>query len=421
MTAPATSLRQRVVHVTDVEGSWLRLSTFVDRAAGVCFDKLGRIVIDDDTIFVFGGDAVDRGPWSRRVIRALLETKLRQPERVVLLGGNRDINKLRLPRELSGALPKRAPAEVHALSKPEQLRWIFNYTMGAQAAFEFRQQELKAEGADASDDAVVASYIADLLPEHGEHFRFLQAAQLAFRHGPTLFVHGGIADEALGHVPGMARFDDLDTWIAALNGFYDSQLALYAHEPLALDVHEPAWLPIILYQAPIKGLGRNPHSVVYGRFGSDAWNNPRLPASSALHWLRDRGITRVVVGHTPCGDVPAILRSEVEGVEIVIADNSRGRVDIGTVTSIDPDGDVLGIDTRTRLDDHRFVDVRFRLPRAAPSPIGRVTADGSLVKAVLDDDTALLFRSEESFVMRQTAAPLSTLGALSAPTDPAFP
>ena len=422
MTAPAPPhLRKRVVHISDVEGSWSRLSTFVDRAAGVYFDKISRMIVDEDTIFVFGGDAVDRGPWSRRVVRTLLEAKLRQPDHVVLIGGNRDINKLRLPRELSGALPKRAPAEIHALSKPDRLRWIFNNTMGAQAAFDFRQTELKAEGVDASDEAVVASFITDLLPESGEHFRFLREAQLAFRHGPTLFVHGGIADEALGHVPGHDPIDDVDAWIAALNGFYHQQLGLYEKEPLLVAMSDPTWLPIVLYQAPKKGLGRNPESVVYGRFGSDPWNNPRRPSSSSLRWLKQRGVTRVVVGHTPCGDVPAVLRSETEGVEIVIADNSRGRLDIGTVVSIDPVDDVLGVDTRTRLDDDTEVEVRYRLPRAERSAIGGVTDDGRLIKAVLKDDIALLFRADESFVMRQTAAPLSSLGSLSPPTDPAAP
>ncbi|HEY1100885.1 MAG TPA: metallophosphoesterase [Myxococcota bacterium] len=425
MTAASSTspLRRHVVHISDVEGSWLRLSSFVDRCPGVYFDKLGRLVVDDDTVFVFGGDAVDRGPWSRRVVRTLLEAKLRQPEQVVLIGGNRDINKLRLPRELAGAVPKRAPPELLSASKPTLLRWIFNNTMGAQPAFDFRQQELKAEGVGCSDDDVVASFLADLAPHSGEHFRFLQHAQLAYRHGGTLFVHGGIATEALGHVPGEARHDDVDGWIAALNGFYGAQIALYAAAPRTTQ-QEPAWLPIILYQAPVKGLGRNPHSVVYGRFGSDAWNNPRLPSADALRWLKARGITRVVVGHTPVGDVPAVLRGDALGddvaVEVVVADNSRGRVEVGTVVSIDSIDDVLGVDTRTRLDDDRVVDVRYRLPRAAPTLVGTVTSDGRLIKAVVDD-TALLFRSDEAFAMRQTQAPLSSLGTLSPPTDPTCP
>lgn len=410
--------RTRVIHISDVEGSWARLASFVDRAPGVYFDTLGRLVVDEDTVFVFGGDAVDRGPWSRRVVRTLLEARMRQPDQVVLLGGNRDINKIRVPREVNGMLPRRAPDEVRALSKPDLLRWIFNHTMGAQGAFEFRRDELRAEGLEHGDDAVVHSFVVDLLPGDGEHFRFLQHAQLAFRCGPTLFVHGGIANEALGHVPGHDRYDDLDSWIAALNGFYAQQIGLYAADPLCAEA-DPPWLPIVLYQAPRKGLGRNPESVVYGRFGSDPWNNPRLPSATALRWLKQHGVTRVVVGHTPCGDIPAVLRSD-EGVEIVIADNSRGRLDIGTVVSVDFHDDVLGIDTRTRLDDDRELDVRFSLPRTAPTQVGQVTADGRLIKAIVDD-TALLFRSDEGFALRQTQEALSSLSTLSAPTDPACP
>lgn len=417
-----TGLR-RAVHISDVEGSYNRLRTFVERAPGLSFDAAGDIVVDDDTTFVFGGDAVDRGPWSRRVVRTLLRAVERFPDRVVLLGGNRDINKLRLPRELQGALPRKAPPEVHALvkaQKPELLRWIFSHTMGAQPAFDFRRVELLAEDLPASDDDVVASYLEDLMPDGGTHFRFLQAAQLAWRFGSTLFVHGGFADEALGHVPGQPRVDDVDAWIENLNAFYRTRLAAYATDPI-VPGEEPPWFDVVLYQAPLRGLGKNPGSVVYGRFGSDPWNNPRLPSSSSMRWLVRHGIRRVVVGHTPCGDIPAILRAD-EGLEIVIADNSRGRVDEGVVVCVSHDRagtDTLGIDAVTRLDDDTEHRVRFTLPRDAQTDVGRVTTDGRLVKAFLDDGRALLFRSDEAFAIRQTAVPRSELGPLLPPVDDA--
>jgi hypothetical protein len=81
---------------------------------------------------------------------------------------------------------------------------------------------------------------------------------------------------------------------------------------------------------------------------------------------------------------------------------------------------VLGIDTRTRLDDDRELDVRFSLPREAETIVGQLTADGRMVKAVVDD-TALLFRSDEGFAMRQTQVLLTSLGPLQPPTDPACP
>jgi hypothetical protein len=137
-----------------------------------------------------------------------------------------------------------------------------------------------------------------------------------------------------------------------------------------------------------------------------------------MRWLVQHGIRRVVVGHTPCGDVPAILRSS-EGLEIVIADNSRGRIDEGTVVCINTSGgdDILAIDAVTRLDDDSEHRVRFQLGRDEATDIGRVTTDGRLVKGFLDDGRALLFRSDESFAIRQTAVAGADLGPLLPPVD----
>ena len=43
---------------------------------------------------------------------------------------------------------------------------------------------------------------------------------------------------------------------------------------------------------------------------------------SVANWLLENGIHRVVVGHKPLGDSPAILSSRYTGVEIVSADTS---------------------------------------------------------------------------------------------------
>ena len=410
----------QVAYLTDVEGSWNKLQSFVEITPGMSFSRDERgehLVVAPGTCFVFGGDAVDRGPWSRRVLNALLDVKDRQPDRVVLLAGNRDINKLRLPRELQGAVPKKAPPEIAALvvdKKPELLRWIFSNTMGAAPAFEHRRTELRATTQPAGDDDVVRSILADVLPPGGLHFRYLQRCQLAFRLGKTLYVHGGVAVESLGKTPGEPEADDVDGWIFALNNFFREQVALFGEQPIVIGA-DPKWLPLILYQAPVKGLGRNPASVVYGRFGSDAWNNPRLPSSETLAWLRQRGIARVVVGHTPCGDLPAILRGG--DVEIVCADNSRGRLDVGNSLLVDDDR--IQLDARTTLDDGSERRLRFSLGLDEPTHIGRVTADGHIVKGFVDDDRALIFRFDEGYQMRQLEVPRSSLGELRPPVDDA--
>ena len=406
-----------VAYVTDVEGSWDRLWSFVQGNGLVRFDEHMRLVVQADATLVFGGDAIDRGSHGRRVVRTLLEARKRQPDQVVLLAGNRDINKLRIPRELRGFLPTRAPDDLRHQPRPEILRWILSHTMNAGAAFEHRRAELQAEGLAAHDDDVVASMDADLDPRTGVFFDYLRHCQLAFRSGVTLFVHGGISETSLGFVPDTpAAHDDADVWISDLNGFYARQLVLYAEHPIVPG--DPPWLPIILYQAPRKGTGRNPHSVVYGRFGEDPWNNPRLPKDEAVHWLQARGVHRVVVGHTPCGDVPAILReclADRPAFEVVMADNSRSRVETGTQLRLDDAS--LAYVGQAVLDDESRHEVRLTLDREQDSPIGLVTTDGRLVKGFLDDGRLLLFRLGEGFVIHQTAQDPARLGPLTLPLD----
>jgi len=49
---------------------------------------------------VFGGDLYDKGPYDIRLSQMLCDLKDKHPDRVWLLMGNRDINKLRLSSEL---------------------------------------------------------------------------------------------------------------------------------------------------------------------------------------------------------------------------------------------------------------------------------------------------------------------------------
>jgi hypothetical protein len=85
----------RIAYLTDVEGQWSKLESFATGNPFVRLDANGRLLVAPGARFVFGGDAIDRGPASRRIVLVLLEAKRRQPEQVVLLAGNRDINKMR--------------------------------------------------------------------------------------------------------------------------------------------------------------------------------------------------------------------------------------------------------------------------------------------------------------------------------------
>lgn len=403
-----------VAYLTDVEGQWERLRSFAANNPLVRLDAHDRLHVRTGAVFVFGGDAIDRGPAGRKIVRTFLEAKARQPAQVVLLAGNRDLNKMRLVRELSGDLPARAPDDVRALFGGALLKWIFQHTMGAADAFVHRHTELLSEGHAVDDDGVAESFLADLAPG-GDLLRYLQVLQLGFRCGTTLYVHGGVASEALTHIPGhqptALRDFHVDAWLQRLNAFYDTQVAAFAARDLHAD-GTPAWFDMILYQAPRKGTRLNPGSVVYGRM-ADAHNNPRLPEPHAMEALLGSGVHRVVVGHTPVGDVPSIVRAPAgqPPFEVVNADNSRARVDRGTRVHF--------TDGRTRfagtciLDDGVSIEVEVSLPLDdAPQAVGQVTDAGEIVKAVIGND-ALLFRYGEAFTMSQRLVPRDALGALS--------
>lgn len=381
-----------IAYLTDLEGRWDKLESFTRRNPHVALVD-GELRLADGVTFVFGGDAIDRGPHGRRIVSTLLAARRAYGDRVVLLAGNRDINKLRLWRELDGAPPASTPNDLRTGARGELLRWIFANTMGAKGAFAHRARELAEEGARADDDAVVDSFLADLAPG-GALRSYLTECRLGFRANATLFFHGGVTFENLGVVPEQDRpLPDVDSWLDSLNHFYASQMSAFdaGREPLAL----------IGYQAPIKGTRLNQRSVVYAR-PSDENANPRLPTEAAVAALRASGIGRVVVGHTPSGDCPTILRDG--DFELVLADNSYGRIEQGSQIFIDDDRTIIS--GATELDEGTRSVVSFTSRRAdVGSPLGlRDRVTGQVVKARLDSGDYLLFRGLEGFRVEQRSA-----------------
>ncbi len=407
----------RVAYLTDVEGQWNKLEAFVEENPCVRLDAGGVLHVEAGCVFVFGGDAIDRGVSSRRIVRALLDVRLRQPGRVVLLVGNRDLNKIRLVRELAGAPPAKAPAEVKGASASALLQWIFTHTMGARDAFGHRRAELVAEGRDADDEAVARSYLEDLAPD-GDLTRYLSACQLAHRDGDALFVHGAVTDENLGVVPGRDdRAPTVSAWVDALNRFYEADLAAWRRSldaPPTLDGDDWAGRVLVDYQAPIPDTKLNQRSVIYGR-PTDAANTPWLPSRAVVTRLRDEGVKRLFVGHTPSGDAPAVLRDE--GFTFVMADNSYGRVETGSRVLLT--GAATSVRGETRLDDGSRVEVRFDVDE--DPLLGRYDpATGELVKARLATGDYLVFRALPENKVSQVAVTSEALRgrSLAAPYRP---
>ena len=166
-----------VACLTDVEGRWDEVLSFTSGNPHVSLVD-GELRLAEGVTFVFGGDAIDRGAHGRRIVSVLLSARRRYGERVVLLAGNRDINKVRLVTELGGRPHPRAPA---TSSRAELLRWTLANTMGAAKAFDFRAEEQRETGAPCDDEAVVDSYLADLGPNANPHLPPREVAPRARR------------------------------------------------------------------------------------------------------------------------------------------------------------------------------------------------------------------------------------------------
>ena len=275
-------------YVTDVEGDYDFWQRFCSLSAVL---EPGRapddLALRPGCHLVFGGDSVDKGGDDLAFLASLLRLKSRHPDRVHLLMGNRDINKMRLSAELGlssaegGAYPPDwLPARAHpgvywrqggarasphdwlaaqpagprrADSRANRLRWMLEDNMGSPRAFEGRRAELAVASSSSassssavSDAAVLESYVASLRPG-GAMRSYLQQAQLAVLVGETLFVHGGLRPDTIGVAPGVApatggdvngddggvvdggggtlRVGSVGEWVEAMNAFAASQVA----------------------------------------------------------------------------------------------------------------------------------------------------------------------------------------------------
>jgi hypothetical protein len=380
-----------IAYLTDVEGRWDRLVSYCDGNPAVNLTR-GELRLAPGARFVYGGDVPDRGPSSRRLARTLVEARLRYGDRVILLAGNRDINKLRLPRELGGCPPERAPRDAPGA---DLLRWILAHTMGAREAFEHRRSELVEEEGPGDDEAVVRSFLDDVQPD-GITRRYLDEARLAWRSDDALFVHGGIPARAFLTVPGAPDASGVDAWIDSLNRWYHSQLGAFDRDPTPT-ASVPEWWSLIAYQMPRLPERNNDESIVYGR-NTGHGNNPVLPPEPVREGLRAAGVRRLVVGHTPNGDFPSIVTGE-DGFSLIVADASYPRT--ATCPQVLLDGERTLVRGRVLLEDGRELAAEAELP--ADDAVGRRDADGWLCKARLETGERLWFRFEEGTTYRQVA------------------
>lgn len=460
----------RVALLTDVEGNWQYVRNVVQQSS--CLKLVeDSLELQDDCMLVFGGDAGDKGAQTLRCYEQLVELKRKHPDRVVLLVGNRDVNKMRLTSELhdsemdlstmakeilegpawvptdkrvtlSDFLATRQQQTAQSVNtKANRLQWMLEHTMGAQGDFERRRGELQArQKKQVSDEDVVDSYVSSV--EAGGVLRdYLLQGSLAFVKHKTLFVHGGIINgdadaslSALGKVPGepSQRLTSVTEWVDKLNAWYRSQVQDWIDHPTwNSERSSRGGNELLNYVLPDYS-----GSVVMGRHLVSSGMPTPLPKEIAT-LLSESGIRRVIIGHTPHGNCPTVIKqpqqqedtcaaatSASETFEgVVMCDTSysdaRASDNRGSAASdvvLEPSGRVL---VNGVLEDGRRISYD-----ALNDPwVGQLLRDGTMVKAKLLDGnntepTYLVFRVDNGYSYTyhdRTVAQLREIGTANEP------
>lgn len=385
----------KVAYISDVEGHWEYFCKFVAlKHHGLRFSRHGinhhqaktsddlELYLEDGWHFVFGGDSCDKGPGTLRFLEAMVRLKKKYPERVHLILGNRDINKIRWTAELAESemgrfreipapywIPEKArvtfwqylrtkaaksdgvqPEEVSE-ARIDELATIKNYmlylqdmTMGAAGEFEFRRQELAflrdLDVSEISDDEVLRSYAESLAPG-GWMRQYLELGQLGAIIGESLFVHGQIIGTnftpgqvkaakddgtawCVGWVPGEEEWiEGIHDWLSRLNAWARSQIQEWEEQTEWVTVPSDS-----TYEGWSKRGGAALiaygcpgtlwPTVVYTRWLTEKSMPLKYPPGLVEH-LENQSISFVVVGHTPHGNSPTAIPNEpVVGTGVTI-------------------------------------------------------------------------------------------------------
>mmetsp|Transcript_132633 Transcript_132633/g.412402 ORF Transcript_132633/g.412402 Transcript_132633/m.412402 type:complete len:729 (+) Transcript_132633:252-2438(+) len=211
--------------------------------------------------------------------------------------------------------------------KVSTLKWILHF-MGCQnTTFNTRRHELAllSPGVQVTEEDVLESFRSSVDATGPEPWmlRLIQAGKLVVVLGDSVFVHGGLHDSVIGHLPGQGKVDkNIRDWAKALNAWKDSQVRDF--------LARPHWSPtsdgkgreggaedLILYGTP--GFPDDATVIYHNPFRD---GNPVLLSDMVEAYLAKNGVRRVFSGHQPHGQSPTVVRHPSTGLLRVTADTS---------------------------------------------------------------------------------------------------
>eukprot|EP00964_Phaeocystis_antarctica_P007828 scaffold4206_cov48-Phaeocystis_antarctica.AAC.1 len=231
-------------------------------------------------------------------------------------------------------------AEVRALDTlAYRIKYVLKETMGADGELERRQKELSLLlKREATEEEACTSIVESCAPG-GFMRRYIEEGRLAFLHRNTLFVHGGVLGagggrtDCVGCVPGKTeQCTDMVQWVDELHAWKQAQIAEWVAQPGWADPkqNDPNNAAHVrggrgLMDGYCVPQAKYP-SVVMGRHLDGSGMPLNMPADVMLK-LNKGGVLRLIVGHTPHGACPTVIRSggpgmHAPGMTVVMADTS---------------------------------------------------------------------------------------------------
>lgn len=285
---PGAALAQaapvRLVAVGDLHGdhdAWLAIA----RSARI-IDAKGRWA-GGKAVLVQSGDIVDRGPDSLKIIRHLIRLKREAAKaggRVVVLVGNHEA--MMMTDDLRYVHPGEYAAFADRQSERRRVQVYEANRAGIEAAYRTRDAAMPPA---AIRDAWMKSMPPGKL-EHraawrpgGELGRWAMGNPAVAKIGDTLFVHGGIS-AAYAAVP----IDQINARVAAALAAGDETPGAIINDSMG-----PLWYRGLVTRSGADGTASSPAA-------APASTAPRPTIEQEIDLvLRDYGVKRIVVGHTP--------------------------------------------------------------------------------------------------------------------------